>query len=125
MLIIRVMWAIIATIGLLVSIVGGLALPAGALLGWAALALVVGVFAWLSSNNQTKDRENRPPAETGIVIGAETFVGCLLTVGAASFLGGLAWMAAGLALVVLLLVIRLRPRLHIATAARLTGPARR
>lgn len=127
MLIIRVVWAIIATVGLFVCVVGGLVLPLGALLGWAALGMGIGMFAWFSANDGMKrrGRAGRPTAETGIIVGAETFVGCLLTVGAAAFLGGVAWLLGGLALLVLVLVIRLRPRLYRATDVRMTGPARR
>ncbi len=127
MLIIRAMWTIIAIMGIVVSVVGGLMLPLGALLGWAALGVGVGLFAWFSANDRAKRRGRavRPPAETGIVIAAETFVGCLLTVGAAVFLGDLAWLLGGLALFGLVLAIRLRPRLRVAADVRLTGPARR
>lgn len=87
----------------------------------------IGTFAWFSANDGMKrrGRAGRPSAETGIVVGAETFVGCLLTVGAAAFLGGVAWLLGGLALLVLVVTIRLRPRLHMATDVRMTGPARR
>lgn len=116
-----------AGVCLLVCLVGGLMLPAGAMLGWAALGFVVGAIAWVALNDRSAGRTatSRSAREIALVSGALTFAGCMLIVGAATFLGSIVWLVVLAGLIALVVIVRVRPHVYVVPDVREPGPARR